>query len=158
MDDNALPIKVMLHVILFIVFHARRVKRRPPKTATILASRVPRKSGAPITTLGVKNKTNHLNERRIHETRYPLSKPIAPSQKLQTKSCPPNQADEVDCRISFGAFRSKTANQNLRMRSLKQRSGGVLEQWDQTRNDESITPTLHHSSFALWMQHQGRRN
>ena len=35
MTDNVLSMKIMLHMILFIVLHARRVRRRPPKTTTI---------------------------------------------------------------------------------------------------------------------------
>jgi hypothetical protein len=53
-----------------------------------------------------------LNERKFHETSHPLSKPIALSKELQTKSCP-NQADEAEFSVSTGALRTETANQNI---------------------------------------------
>ena len=54
-----------------------------------------------------------LNERKSHETRAPLPKSVALSQELQTKSCDPNQAGEVDLCLSAGALRFETANQNV---------------------------------------------
>ena len=55
-----------------------------------------------------------LNERKSHEARYPLPKPVALSQELQTKSNPPNPPGrEIEFRFSPGALRFETANQNV---------------------------------------------
>lgn len=49
------------------------------------------------------------NERQSHETRPPLSKPVALSPELQTKSYPPHQtSDEAALQLSPGALRSET--------------------------------------------------
>ena len=52
------------------------------------------------------------NQRKSHEARSSLSKPIALSQELQTKSYP-NQAGEAEHCLSPGALRTETANQNV---------------------------------------------
>lgn len=54
-----------------------------------------------------------LNERRSHEARSSISKPIALSQELQTKSSAPSHAGEIEFSFSPGAFRSETKNYNL---------------------------------------------
>jgi hypothetical protein len=57
---------------------------------------------------------NPLNERKSHETRSPISKPVALPKELQTKSCNPNQtAREVESHLPPGWFRIQTANQNV---------------------------------------------
>jgi hypothetical protein len=53
-----------------------------------------------------------VNERKFHEARCPLSKPIALSQELQTKSSP-NQARETELRVPSRALRSETTDQNV---------------------------------------------
>jgi hypothetical protein len=61
----------------------------------------------------LKLKINIANERKSHEARSPLSKPVALSQEHQTKSCHPNQTGgEVELRLPTGAFRFETTNQN----------------------------------------------
>jgi hypothetical protein len=54
-----------------------------------------------------------LNQRKSHEARSPLPKSAALSQELQTKPCAPNQAGEVEYRISSGALRSETTDQKV---------------------------------------------
>src|SRR5262245_17254592 len=53
-----------------------------------------------------------LKERKSHEARSPLPKPIALSQELQTKSCHPNPPGETPLRFSPGALRFETADPN----------------------------------------------
>src|SRR6266576_423951 len=54
-----------------------------------------------------------LNERKSYATRYPLPKPVALSQELQTRSSYPNPTGEVEFCISFGALRFETKNHNV---------------------------------------------
>ena len=52
-----------------------------------------------------------INERKSHEVCSPLPKPVALSQELQTKSCPPHPPGEVEFQLPPGALRIETANQ-----------------------------------------------
>jgi hypothetical protein len=55
-----------------------------------------------------------LNQRKSHEARSPLSKPVALSQELQTKSCHPNlPVGEAAFQLSSGRLRLETTNQNV---------------------------------------------
>src|SRR5262245_53659090 len=80
MDNSFALVHAVFHVVLFFAIHAgstprTRGGRRPPKP-----------------------QLNYINERKSHETRSPLSKPIALSQELQTRSHAPHQAGEVEFR------------------------------------------------------------
>jgi len=99
MDNNFAFVHAVFHVILFALIHSRREQRRRQR-------RVP-----PAPRHWTRNSIT-LNQRKSHEARSPLSKPIALSQELQTKSYP-NQAGEAELCFSSGAFRSEAANQNI---------------------------------------------
>ena len=75
-------------------------------------------SGPPFLAL-CQHLTATLNERKSYATRYPLPKPVALSQELQTKSCHSNPTGaEVELRVTPDACRS--SKQNLGMNTETQ--------------------------------------